>query len=724
MVSIDSRLDWKQFSYQNWVEQNPCLQSCQSLFLDNSLEKILHTVDSFQYQIFAETLNILIRLSHDPEILQCATFCLLAHDPNNPSLADSKEKQSPELQRMIAQYFHLEEILRKAHSSVSYHKEQIRKMLLATVADPRLVVIMLCKVLALMRHQQGADLNYWAYLAQLSLEIFAPLAHRLGIGQLKWELEDLAFYKLYPQEYLQLRQKMAQSKTQRDRFVAQVQSCVKDLLEKEQISAEVMGRSKHFYSIWKKMSQKNKSFEEIYDLNAIRILVHSIQDCYRILGLIHTQWRYLPQQFNDYIANPKVNGYRSLHTAVVVEQQIVEVQIRTYDMHEHAELGIAAHWVYKDNGSQQNKSYHKKLQTLRYLLEHEQQHSSDIFEAVKEEVFLDRIYVFTPKGDLYDLPKGATPLDFAYHIHTDLGHHCCGARSQGKMLSLTEPLANGMVVEIFKSERSLPSRDWLNPHYGYIKTARARQKISHWFRSLDKSRHIQEGKHYFEKNMKRLSLPYQGQALEALLTALHFKHKDDLYHALSTGDIRLAKVIDAFEPVKKKESPKSGASQVPHVAQPSGIIFHDLGEQAQYYLAACCDPVPPQPIVGIITRGRGIGVHRHNCSNLLGISQWYDRVLFAHWPGYEASQQYQCHLEIHLKQWEALTLVVLPTLLQLEASFDEVPPQSQWRSGYPYATLKISVASLSKLVEIRQQLLDHPLIESVIVLSTALPKDS
>jgi GTP pyrophosphokinase len=481
-----------------------------------------------------------------------------------------------------------------------------------------------------------------------------------------------------------------------------------------------MGRSKHFYSIWKKMTQKNKNFEDIYDLNAVRILTHSVQDCYRILGLIHTQWRYLPQQFNDYIANPKVNGYSSLHTAVIVQQQIVEVQIRTYQMHEDAELGIAAHWVYKDSTTQQKHSYHKKLQTLRHLLEQDHHHSSEAFESAKEELFLDRIYVFTPKGDLYDLPKGATALDFAYHIHTDLGHHCCGARSQGKMLSLTEPLSNGMIVEIFKAERTQPSRDWLNPHYGYIKTARARQKVSHWFRSLDKNRHIQEGKIYFEKNMKRLALPYQGQALEHLLTQLQFKHKEDLYHALSTGDLRLAKVIDSLEPVKKKEPVKPSVAP----AQPQSgrnIIFHELGPQVQYYLASCCEPSYPHPIVGIITRGRGIGVHKRLCPNILNISQWYHRLLFASWPEFAGRNQLVCQIEIHLKQWEAFAQFVLPVLLHMEATFDEVPYEGQWREGYPYARLNIGVPSLQKLSEIRHQLLEDQLINDVVVLDTTLP---
>lgn len=724
MVSLDSRLDWKSFCYQSWVCNNPALAACDALFPENKLSIILKQIAPEEYQIFAETLNILIRLSNDAEILQCATYCLLAQEPHDPQLPASRREQCPELDKMIEQYFYLEDILRRAHSSLGVHKEHIRKMLLATVDDPRLVVIMLCKVLALMRLQQGANQAYWLYLSQLALEIFAPLAHRLGIGQLKWEIEDLAFYKLHPEDYLLLRQKLAQSKIQRDNFINEVQSYVKELLQKEQIVAEVMGRTKHFYSIWKKMSHKNKTFDEIYDLNAIRILVTSVQDCYRILGLIHTQWRYLPQQFNDYIANPKVNGYSSLHTAVVIDQKIVEVQIRTYQMHDDAELGIAAHWMYKDSGGQQKKSYHKKLQTLRYLLEHDHHYSSELFESVKEEVFLDRIYVFTPKGDLYDLPKGATALDFAYHIHTELGHHCCGARTQGKMLALTEPLINGMVVEIFKAERSQPSRDWLNLHYGYIKTARARQKVAHWFRSLDKARHTHEGKNYFEKNMKRLALPYQGSALEGLLSQLHFKNKDELYHALSTGDMRLSKVIDVLDPLKKKECLKSAPpAQTPPQSGP--IIFHELGDKVQYYLAPCCDPSPPQPIVGLITRGRGIGIHCRQCSNLLGISQWYHRILFAHWPDQRPLEgQLMAHVEIHVQQWEAFGQVVLPLLLQQGAYFDELPQQSQWRAGYPYATLTLTVESRHKLSLIEEQLLQQPLVHQVNILSTTLPKDS
>ena len=377
------------------------------------------------------------------------------------------------------------------------------------------------------------------------------------------------------------------------------------------------------------MTKKNKLLSQIYDLNAIRILVESIQDCYRVLGLIHTQWGYLPQEFVDYIANPKINGYQSIHTAVFgPHQKIIEIQIRTFNMHQNAEIGIAAHWMYKDN-CQQHESYQQKLQVLRNLLQPTDVSSNEIFEHTKDEIFGDRIYVFTPKGDVYDLIKGSTALDLAYHIHSDLGHHCSGAKTQGKMLSLTEPLITGSVVEIITSSRNSPSRDWLNPNYGYIKTARARQKITHWFRSLDKGRLIHEGKIYFEKQLKKLAIPAIF-SMDELIHKFNFKNKDDFYHAISLGELKIGKILDYFEPDRKQVSLSEKMILNTRINE---ISFGTLGAGIKHEYASCCNPVFPQMIIGLITRGRGIVIHRSECLNLKGISQAHDRLMFAQWQG-------------------------------------------------------------------------------------------
>jgi GTP pyrophosphokinase len=501
MVSLDSRVQWISFSLEEWIGRHQVLESIMNQYKIPELESIEQDENVKKKHIVIETLTILMALTRDREMLTCAYLSLMQDDLSHQNNQDTLPVH---LQFMMAQYHQLERILETVAVIGVGYKEHLRKMLLATVDDPRLVVIMLSKVLAILRHPFDYEEAYIVSLAKMSLEIFAPIANRLGIGQIKWEMEDHAFHLLYPESYHELAQNLSQSRSEREAFITAVKAEVQALLTAQQVEAKISGRSKHFYSIWKKMTKKNKMLSQIYDLNAIRIIVDSLQDCYRALGIIHTQWRYLPEEFDDYIANPKVNGYQSIHTAVFGPQQkIIEVQIRTLEMHNSAELGIAAHWMYKDD-YQQHQSYQHKLQTLRNFLERADSHSNELFENAKDEIFGDRTYVFTPKGDVYDLPKGSTALDLAYHIHSEIGHHCSGAKIQGKMISLTEPLSTGLVVEINTSARNQPSRDWLNPHYGYIKTARARQKISHWFRSLDRTRLVHEGKVYLDKQLKMI----------------------------------------------------------------------------------------------------------------------------------------------------------------------------------------------------------------------------
>ncbi|NBV27873.1 bifunctional (p)ppGpp synthetase/guanosine-3',5'-bis(diphosphate) 3'-pyrophosphohydrolase [bacterium] len=630
MVSLDSRVRWDLFSLDDWLAQHETLTFIVNKYKIIPLEESYQDAAADQRHVLIETLNILLTLTTDKDIILCAYLSFVI-DKNFSDITKHYPDLPLYVQEMLSQYHHLERILETVAVAGTGYKEHIRKMLLVTVDDPRLVVIMLSKVLAILRHPYDYDDQYIISLSKMSLEIFAPIAHRLGIGQIKWEMEDHSFHLLYPEAYQSISKELAQSRGQRESFIAAIKQEVKSLLEAQYVQSTVTGRSKHFYSIWKKMNKKNKPFSQIYDLNAIRIIVDSVQDCYRALGIIHTQWRYLPEEFDDYIANPKINGYQSIHTAVFGPQQrIIEVQVRTLEMDKNAELGIAAHWMYKD-GAQQHQSYQHKLETLRNFLQRANVSSHESFENVKDEIFGDRTYVFTPKGDVYDLPKGSTALDLAYHIHSELGHHCSGARIQGKMIPLTEPLSTGLVVEINTSARVQPSRDWLNPHYGYIKTARARQKVAHWFRSLDKGRLVQEGKAYFDKQLKRLGL-HGTFSVEDLVHKLSFKSKDDLYHALALGDLKLSRILDYFDNVPKINEQASTVKENTKTITHHEISFGNMSsDDVKYDYACCCSPVYPNPIVGLITRGRGVIVHRRDCLNLKVINQVHDRLMFAQW---------------------------------------------------------------------------------------------
>ena len=395
MVSLDSRVQWTHFLLSEWLDHHPNFNLLVKENCCSDFTEIFQKLPISTQHILIETLTILMTLHADQDIILCAYLAIV--QSNNPQY---QQGVIPErLIQMLYQYQQLARILETVAVVSSSYKEHIRKMLLATVDDPRIVIIMLSKVLAILRHVHDYEPSYIVSLSKMTLEIFAPIAHRLGIGQIKWEMEDHSFRSLYPDQYQELKQKLSQSRQEREEYITEAIHEVQEMLNDNQINGSVSGRSKHLYSIWKKMTKKNKNFYQIYDLNAVRIIVESDQDCYRVLGLIHTKWRYLPEEFDDYIANPKINGYQSIHTAVFgPKQRIIEVQIRTNHMHKSADFGIAAHWIYKDGASQQQAGYHEKLETLRTLLQKTDLSGSDTFDHVKDEIFGDRTYVFTPKG--------------------------------------------------------------------------------------------------------------------------------------------------------------------------------------------------------------------------------------------------------------------------------------------------------------------------------------
>jgi GTP pyrophosphokinase len=512
--------------------------------------------------------------------------------------------------------------------------EGLRKLLLSLASDVRLVLIRLALQLLRMREVKEApdQERRWAVLE--TREIYAPLASRLGIWQLKWELEDLAFRYSEPAEYKRIAGWLKVKRTERERYIADVEQLLARELEKAGIVGEISGRPKHIYSIWRKMQRKGLAFEQVMDVLAVRIQVETVADCYAALGIVHGLWTYIPGEFDDYIATPKENNYRSLHTAVVGPGRLpLEVQIRTREMHEHAELGVAAHWQYKE-GRKAQAGFQQKINWLRQLLEPTARAGiePDLLDGLQAEIFEDRVYALSPRGEVIDLPRGATPLDFAYHVHTNLGHRCRGAKVNGRMVSLNYKLANGDTVEIIPGKQPNPSRDWLVPTLGYLASPRNRAKVRTWFRRLDEGQNRDHGRQMFERELERLGV--RTVALPEILDELHLPSADALYLGLGEGEISAAQVAGAIQrrlhekaPVTEPTAPTRSTRR----AKASGLVVDGVGDLMSS-IARCCRPVPPESIAGYITLGRGVSIHRADCANLLRMRDAQpQRVLTVDW---------------------------------------------------------------------------------------------
>ena len=510
--------------------------------------------------------------------------------------------------------------------------ESLRKMLLAMVEDVRVVLIKLADRLHNMRTLYHLPEDKQKRIARETLDIYAPLANRMGIWQVKWELEDLALRYLEPDTYKKIAKLLDEKRIDREKYIKRVIDEINAELKKANISAEVSGRPKHIYSIWKKMKRKGVDFNEIFDVRAVRILVESVADCYAALGVVHTLWAHVPKEFDDYIATPKGNNYQSLHTAVIgPEGRTLEVQIRSRDMHERAELGLASHWRYKEGGKF-DPGFEQKITWLRQLLEwkDEESDAGGFVDRFKAEVFEDRVYVITPKGNVVDLAYGATPLDFAYHIHTEIGNRCRGAKINGNIVPLTYTLKTGEQVEILQSRTGTPSRDWLNPHLGYLKTSRAKAKVRTWFKQLDQEKNIAAGRAVLDKELSRLGLANIGH--ENIAERLHFDKNDDLYAAIGRGDVSATQIANAAQDVTVALHPDTYFLKNISTTKPSDqrdtVKIHGVGN-LMTNMARCCKPVAGDPIVGYITQGRGVTIHRADCKNIL--RQPHERLIEVSW---------------------------------------------------------------------------------------------
>ena len=576
--------------------------------------------------------------------------------------------------------------------------EGLRKLLLSLAADVRLVLIRLALQLVRMRQLKTASAEEQQRAALETREIYAPLANRLGIWHVKWELEDLAFRFSQPDDYKRIAGWLRAKRDERERYIEDMQRDLARELEKVGVAAEITGRPKHIYSIWRKMKRKGLAFEQVMDVLAVRVQVSTIAECYAALGVVHGLWPYIPGEFDDYIATPKENQYRSLHTAVIGPGRLpLEVQIRTREMHEHAELGVAAHWQYKE-GRKAEASFQQKINWLRQLLEPAARAGTepDLLAGLQAEIFEDRVYALSPRGEVVDLPRGATPLDFAYHVHTSLGHRCRGARVNNRMVPLDHKLANGDAVEIITAKQPNPSRDWLVPALGYLASPRNRAKVRSWFRKLDEGQNREQGRQMLERELDRLGV--RAPPLPEILAELGLPNLDALYRGLGEGEISLAQVAGAVHRrLHEQVPPKPRALKPTATDRATGMVIDGVGDLMSSF-ARCCRPVPPEPIAGYITLGRGVSIHRANCANLLRLRDAQPlRVLSVDWGRPSPERTFPVALAIHAFDRKGLARDVSAVLADEHISVTTMNVASHPGESTATVDLTVTVHGLDEL---------------------------
>src|SRR5260221_4906804 len=510
--------------------------------------------------------------------------------------------------------------------------EQLRKMLLAIAEDVRVVLIKLAERVVFLRSLTKAEDAVRRAAGRQTLELFSPLANRLGVSEVKWELEDFSFRYTEPDLYKKIAQLLDEKRNDREAYIQRVIAKLGAELEAMGIPSKITGRPKHIYSIWRKMRGKNVAFEQLYDIRAVRVIVGNIRECYTVLGVVHDLWTPIEGEFDDYIANPKANEYKSLHTAVVgPEGKTLEVQIRTEAMHQHSEHGVAAHWRYKE-GSRADKAFDSKIAWLRQVLEWRQEvlGGEKVRDEARRDLFEDTIYVLTPQGRVVDLPRGSTPIDFAYHVHTDLGHRCRGAKVDGQMGPLNYKLQNAQRVEIMAARQGGPSRDWLSPQAGYLASSRALAKVRQWFRHEDFSKDVAAGRAKLDKDLQRLGST--GAAHEKIAGASGFAKLDDFYAALGRGEVTGRQIEIAIRGETPAAAPAMAPLVAPAPSKVSSVVLVLGVNNIATMVPKCCKPVPPDPIIGFITRMRGVMVHRQDCPNITGLApDQRERLMPADW---------------------------------------------------------------------------------------------
>ncbi|MGY6039875.1 GTP diphosphokinase [Aeromonas sp. AE23HZ002T15] len=596
-----------------------------------------------------EMVGILLMLSMDLATLKAAILYPFV-EAGLIKQEKVEEDFGPKIAKLVEGVLEMEAIrsLQTLHRSETSPEQvdNVRRMLLAMVEDVRAVVIKLAERIACLREAKKADEETRVLMAQEITNIYAPLANRLGIGQLKWELEDLAFRYLHPDTYKQIAKQLDEKRLDRERYIREFVQSLRDALAEAGVEAEVYGRPKHIYSIWRKMQKKHLEFNELFDVRAVRVVTKRLQDCYAALGIVHTHFHHIPREFDDYVANPKPNGYQSIHTVVVGEEgKTVEIQIRTEQMHQDAELGVAAHWRYKEGAQAAAKTsnFEDKIEWLRKLLawQEDLSESGSLLDDLRSQVFEDRVYVFTPKGDVIDLPAGATPLDFAYHVHSMIGHRCIGTKIDGRIVPFTYTLQTGDQVEVITQKEPNPSRDWMNPNAGFLRSSRARAKVATWFRKLDRDKNIAAGKELLEKELDRHNLTL-SKVDKVVLERFHAEELEDLLAGIGSGDIRINQLLNYLDtrynkPTAEEEDRRlleklEQKANVPFRPKPKDHIVVEGVGNLMTHIARCCQPIPGDSIQGFITMGRGVSIHRDDCEQLKELTRRNpERLIDAVW---------------------------------------------------------------------------------------------
>ncbi|MCW8956881.1 MAG: GTP diphosphokinase, partial [Gammaproteobacteria bacterium] len=631
---------------------------------------------------------------------------------DTPAMVNLEKDFGKNIKHMVDNVLWLNDFqLKPEQHSGPEQAERLRRMLLAMVEDVRVVLIKLAYRVQRLRMLSRSDTEQRRYIAQETLEIFAPLANRMGIGQLKWELEDLSFRYLEPMTYKRVAKMLEERRDLREQFIVDVVDDIREMLTDAGIKAEVYGRPKHIYSIWKKMASKQKDFTELFDVRAVRITVESVGDCYTVLGLVHGKWRHIAHEFDDYIANPKENGYRSLHTAVFGPQgKPLEIQIRTKEMHEFAEYGVAAHWRYKE-GSQADNSLERGVASLRKLLDPNETEDDELIDSFHTELFPDRVFVLTPTGKVMDLPQGSTPLDFAYAVHTEIGHRCRGAKVNGHIVQLTYELHNGEQVEVLTTNRSEPSRDWMNPNLAYLKTSRARAKVRSWFKHQDYHINLADGKAVFERELHRQG--YNKFDTDKLIK--HFKQPsmDDFYAAIGGGDITGGQIASALQgihgPDHSEEIPLVAQQKLSHRKASTGdeVRVRGVGNLLTT-ISNCCKPLPGDPIIGFITRGQGVTIHRQDCSNVINLEDSKrDRLIEVDW-GVELSRTYPVSIHVEAIDRQGLLRDVSKVLADDKVDVISVNTLSDKDNQTANMTITTEISDLQQLGRVMDKISQLP----------------
>ena len=592
-------------------------------------------------------------------------------------------------------------------------KDNIRKMLVALVDDVRVALIKLAERTCAIRMMKNNPAKRYRVAREVH-DVYAPLAHRLGIGYIKWELEDLSFRYLQPVAYKKIAKLLDEKRLVRQGYIDEVIATLDSALTKNDIHGELSGRAKHIYSIWRKMQRKGIGFSQVYDIRAVRILVPDVKDCYAVLGLVHGFWRNIPNEFDDYIANAKDNGYRSLHTAVIgPEGKVLEIQIRTFTMHEEAEFGVCAHWRYKGSDSQGGSSYEAKIAWLRQVLDwHEEMGGGATEIAENFSRAQDRIYVFTPDGHVVNLAQGSTPLDFAYHIHTEVGHRCRGAKVNDRIVPLTTVLATGERVEILTAKENAPRRDWLQSSLGYLKSTRARAKVQYWFKQQAREDNVAAGRALIEKIFKRLAL--SGLDYKTLSKYFGYRAVDDMYAAVGSGDIVAAQINraaqhlfdDVPEPVLRPVAEKIVK------ASNDDVMVRGVGNLMTHF-AGCCKPLPGDSIVGYVTLGRGVSIHRQDCSKVLQLQySERERIIEVDWGD---APQKTYPVDINIKAYDRSGLLRDITAMLANARIDviAVNTRSDKQSNMAVMQLTLEITGLEALGNLLARITRLPNVLSV-----------